>query len=180
MTQTGATLNATVNPNGGEIGDCSFEYGATASYGSSAPCTPQPGSGETPVSVTATITGLDPNTTYHYRVAATNTSGTTAGSDETLKTLPTAPTVQTGAAGEVTQTGATLNATVNPNGGALSNCSFEYGATDQLRVKRPLHPPTRQRRNPRLRHRHHHGPRPQHHLPLPRRRHQHQRHHRRQ
>ena len=140
VTQTGATLNATVNPDGGEIGDCSFEYGATASYGSSAPCTPQPGSGETPVSVTATITGLDPNTTYHYRVAATNTSGTTAGSDETLKTLPTAPTVQTGAAGEVTQTGATLNATVNPNGGALSNCSFEYGATASYGSSAPCTP----------------------------------------
>ena len=48
MTQTGATLNATVNPNGGALSNCSFEYGATASYGSSAPCTPQPADGETP------------------------------------------------------------------------------------------------------------------------------------
>ena len=167
VTQTGATLNATVNPDGGEISDCTLEYGTTTSYGSSAPCTPQPGSGETPVSVTAAITGLDPNTTYHYRIAATNTSGTTAGSDETLKTLPTAPTVQTGAAGEVTQTGATLNATVNPNGGEIGELQLRIRGHRQLRVKRPLHPPTRQRRNPRLRHRRHHGPRPQHHLPLP-------------
>ena len=40
VTQTSATLNATVNPNGGEVSACTLEYGTSTSYGSSAPCTP--------------------------------------------------------------------------------------------------------------------------------------------
>jgi phosphodiesterase/alkaline phosphatase D-like protein len=32
------------------------------------------------------LTGLKPETTYHYRLLATNSSGTTAGRDRTLRT----------------------------------------------------------------------------------------------
>ena len=53
VTQTSATLNATVNPNNGEVTDCHFEYGTSEAYGSSAPCTPSPGSGGSPVAVSA-------------------------------------------------------------------------------------------------------------------------------
>jgi hypothetical protein len=42
---------------------------------------------------------------------------------------PTTPTAVTGAAAPIKQTSATLNATVNPNGAALSNCHFDYGTT---------------------------------------------------
>ncbi len=129
-TQTTATLNATVNPNGGEVTECKLEYGATSGYGSTAPCTPSPGAGTSPVSVSAPITGLTANTTYHFRVVATNSSGTSEGSDETLKTLPNPPTVETKAASSATQTTATLNATVNPNGGEVTECKLEYGATN--------------------------------------------------
>ena len=52
------TLNATVNPNGGEVSKCEFEYGTTISYGSTAPCSSLPGSGTSPVAVSAAITGL--------------------------------------------------------------------------------------------------------------------------
>ena len=70
------------------------------------------------------------NTTYHFRISATNAGGTSKGSDETFKTLPNAPTVVTKAASAITQTTATLNATVNPNGGEVSQCEFEYGTTN--------------------------------------------------
>ena len=59
LTQTAATLNATVNPNGGAVGECKLEYGLTNSYGQSVPCTPSPGSGESPVSVSGAITGSE-------------------------------------------------------------------------------------------------------------------------
>ena len=85
-TQTSATLNATVNPNGGEVSTCTFEYGTTETYGSSAPCSSLPGSGTTPVAVSASVTGLTANTTYHFRVSATNGGGTSKGADETFKT----------------------------------------------------------------------------------------------
>jgi Glycine rich protein len=129
LTQTSATLNATVNPNGGEVSECRLEYGATTSYGASATCTPAPGSGTSPVPVSAPAVGLSANSTYHFRVVASNAGGTSFGADETLKTPPNSPMVVTQEASEVTLTGATLNATVNPNGAEVNECEFEYGTT---------------------------------------------------
>jgi phosphodiesterase/alkaline phosphatase D-like protein len=129
ITDTSATLNATVNPNGHEVSECKFEYGTTTSYGSSAPCSPAPGSGSTPVAVSAPATPLVPNTTYHFRISATNPGGTSQGSDEAFNTLPRPPTVLTAAASSITQTSATLNATVNPEGREVSECKFEWGTT---------------------------------------------------
>jgi DNA-binding beta-propeller fold protein YncE len=87
VTQTTATLNATVNPNGGAVSECKLEYGTTEAYGQSATCTPSPGSGETVVAVSAAVSGLSANTTYHFRVSATNAGGESKGADETFKTL---------------------------------------------------------------------------------------------
>ncbi len=92
LAQTSATLNATVNPNGGEVTKCEFEYGTTTSYGQSAPCSSLPGSGSSPVAVSASVTGLTTNTTYHFRIQATNASGTSKGLDETFTTLAPALT----------------------------------------------------------------------------------------
>jgi phosphodiesterase/alkaline phosphatase D-like protein len=130
ITQSTATLNATVNPNGGEVTSCKFDYGTTEAYGKSAPCSSLPGSGTSAVAVSAAVGGLSPNTTYHFRVVATNSGGTSDGSDQTLTTLPNPPTVVTKAASSITQTTATLNATVNPNGGEITSCELDYGTTE--------------------------------------------------
>src|SRR5207249_2559995 len=87
ITQTGATLNATVNPNGATVSECQFEYGATEAYGSSVPCSSSPGSGSSPVAVSASLSGLAPNTSYHFRISATNAGGTSKGSDRSFTTL---------------------------------------------------------------------------------------------
>jgi DNA-binding beta-propeller fold protein YncE len=87
ITQTTATLNATVNPNGGEVSECKLEYGTTEAYGQSATCTPSPGSVESPVAVSAAVASLTANTTYHFRISATNAGGPSKGADETFKTL---------------------------------------------------------------------------------------------
>src|SRR5208283_2351874 len=129
VTQTTATLTATVNPNGGNVTECKFEYGTTISYGSTASCASLPGSGTSPVAVSAAVASLTPNTTYHFRIVATNAGGTSKGSDETFKTLPNPPTVVTEKASPVAQTTATLNASVNPNSGNVSKCEFEYGTS---------------------------------------------------
>jgi len=84
--------------------------------------------GSAATTVVAVLSGLSPSTTYHYRVVATNNAGTTEGSDTTFTTLPTTPaTVTTEAASGVAQTVATLVGKVNPHGGSVSNCHFEYG-----------------------------------------------------
>src|SRR5205807_8777779 len=81
VTATSATLNARVNPNNEEVTDCHFEYGTSTAYGSSVPCSSLPGSGETPVPVSARLSTLSQSTTYHARVVATNATGTSVGRD---------------------------------------------------------------------------------------------------
>jgi hypothetical protein len=82
-----ATLNATVNPDGEAFSECKFEYGTTTAYGSTKPCSPASGSGEELVHVSASITGLSSDTTYHFRAIATNKHGVQQGADETFTTL---------------------------------------------------------------------------------------------
>ncbi len=89
LTPISATLNGTVIPNGAEVETCRFEYGPTAAYGSSVPCSTAPGSGEYPLEVSASIAGLEAGTTYDYRLVASNSQGTGRGIDETFKTVPT-------------------------------------------------------------------------------------------
>lgn len=80
-----ARLNATVNPQGLST-TYQFEYGTTTSYGSKAPASAKAiGSGAKAVSVSKAIAGLSTETTYHYRVVATNLTGTTKGADKTFK-----------------------------------------------------------------------------------------------
>jgi phosphodiesterase/alkaline phosphatase D-like protein len=128
--QTAATLTGTVDPEAGNVSDCHFDWGATNQYGNSVPCSQTVGMGVGTVPVSAALSGLSPNTIYHFRVVATNSVGTSDGSDQTFTTLPNPPVLTTGNATGVTQTGATLNATVDPQGGALSNCQFDYGTGD--------------------------------------------------
>ena len=144
VTETSATLNATVNPNGSAVTKCTFEYGTGTSYGKTAPCTPTPGSGTSPEAVTAAIGALSPGTTYHFRVVAENATTKGEGADETFTTESTAvvtpPTAVTGKASAVTETSATLNATVNPNGSAVTKCTFEYGTTTSYGKTAPCTP----------------------------------------
>jgi hypothetical protein len=84
VTQTSATLNATVNPSGGSVTRCAFYFGSSAA---STPCASLPGSGNGPVAVSAPLTGLLPGTAYRYRIVASNASGTGDGETLTLTTL---------------------------------------------------------------------------------------------
>ncbi len=87
VTTSEATLSGTVNPNLGIISSCEFEYGTTASYGSSAPCTALPEYGEAAQSVSAQLEGLAEGHTYFYRLTATNNDGaSTSGTGSSFQT----------------------------------------------------------------------------------------------
>ncbi|MFB0516682.1 MAG: T9SS type A sorting domain-containing protein, partial [Candidatus Neomarinimicrobiota bacterium] len=83
VTSTTATLNGTINPNGLTT-DCYFEYGATISYGSQT-SSQNIGSGTSDVSISANLSGLTPDMTYHYRLVAVNSWGTTFGIDRAFE-----------------------------------------------------------------------------------------------
>jgi hypothetical protein len=76
-----ATLYASVNPEGANVTSCRFEYGTTSEYGSSAPCLTEPGSGSSPVPVSAQLSELSSASTYHFRIVATS-----YGAEETFAT----------------------------------------------------------------------------------------------
>jgi hypothetical protein len=85
--QSSATLNASVNPRGGALSSCEFEYGTSNKYGSSVACSSLPGSGSSPVTVSAPVSaGLAANTEYHFRITTTNAAGASQGEDVTFKT----------------------------------------------------------------------------------------------
>src|SRR5208283_3249897 len=67
---------------------------------------------------------------YENVLTYTTLVGIITGSEasEIRTRRPLSPTVKTGAASEILRTSATLNATVNPNGEAASECRFEYGS----------------------------------------------------
>lgn len=85
LTFSGVTLNGTVNP-GGSATAASFEYGTGVSYGSTVSVTLSPNNGTTAQNVSASLTGLAPETLYHYRLAATNIDGTVSTGDGTFTT----------------------------------------------------------------------------------------------
>ncbi|MBP7075848.1 MAG: T9SS type A sorting domain-containing protein [Bacteroidales bacterium] len=81
-----ATLNGSVNAF--EIPTTvSFEYGTSTSYSASVIAVPETVNVNGAENVSAAITGLLPNTTYHFRVKAENENGTAYGQDLTFTTI---------------------------------------------------------------------------------------------
>ncbi|MEW6186745.1 MAG: C39 family peptidase [Thermodesulfobacteriota bacterium] len=80
ITTSGGILNGTVNPNNGAT-LVSFEYGLTTAYGTVVTADQSPITGNSNIPVSRTISGLTPNTTYHFRVVGANSAGTTYGED---------------------------------------------------------------------------------------------------
>lgn len=85
VTTTSATLNGVVNANG-DITTVNFDYGLTATYGTTIPGIPNTVAGNTLTPVSVTITGLTINMTYHFRVCGTNANGSSCGNDMTFST----------------------------------------------------------------------------------------------
>jgi DNA-binding beta-propeller fold protein YncE len=134
-----AVLHGEVNPDGGELSRCSYEYGETESYGLSVPCAESLsliGKAHGLVAVHAKVEGLTGGTAYHFRVRATNTNGDVRSEDTTLKTLQTAR-VEEPTTSEVGPVSAVVSARVNaegvagPAGAPDSVCEIEYATAGE-------------------------------------------------
>lgn len=103
VTTSAATLNGSVNPNGADA-SYKFDYGTTTSYGSSTTAG-DAGAGTTAVNESANLASLTASTTYHYRLEATNSGGTTLGADQQFTTSSTGSVVAFDAAGGAKHSG---------------------------------------------------------------------------
>jgi len=121
---TSATLNGNLDSTGGEDCQVWFQYGKTTSYSDFLPSKSKSSTG----SFSDVVSGLDDDTTYHFRAVASNSEGTVFGSDMTFKTDKEIdlPQVTTNAAALVEETTATLNGVINSDGGEACQYRFEY------------------------------------------------------
>ena len=111
---------------GGESTSWYVEYGATTAYGTRTGAR-SAGNGTSAVDVTEQLRGLDTGVTYHYRLVASNASGTTRGADATFTTQGQ-PEVVTAAAWSPGPSSVTVGGTVDPNGRS-TGWWIEYGTT---------------------------------------------------
>lgn len=97
VSTTAATLAGAVNPDGVRT-SYEFQLGTTTDY-DGAEIFGNAGEGEVAEGVSTTVQYLTPGTTYHYRMLATNTDGTSYGADQTFTTpAVSSPIVQTSSA----------------------------------------------------------------------------------
>ena len=128
---TEATVHGEIELAGGSnIVNCAVEYGTDTSYSSgTVPCSPDPAganfSADTEVS--AHLAGLSTGTAYHYRLVAENEEGKNVGIDRVV--VPAfVLRVQTLPATAISDDGATLNASFDPDG-MPTEYHFEYGVS---------------------------------------------------
>jgi hypothetical protein len=86
VTSSGALLVGKVNAHDAVLLACRFEYGTALAYTQSAPCSTVPAANAGEQTVSAQITGLTPNTAYHYRIVASSRAGTGLGADAVFTT----------------------------------------------------------------------------------------------
>ena len=126
VTSSSATLNGTVNPHGLAT-TAYFQWGTTTSYGHNT-ASQSIGSGTSALSVSAGITGLTAGITYHYRIVANNSSGTTYGADKTFTTSQPISSEWSKSFGS-TSNDSCNSVTIDGYGNVLMTGSF-YGVVD--------------------------------------------------
>jgi len=114
---TTAILNGIVNANYTPT-ETFFEFGTDTFYGNQISATPSNISGNQTTNISANISNLSPNTTYHFRVKAQNSVGISYGNDFIFTTLnsDSLPEATTLPATNISAATATLHATVNARG----------------------------------------------------------------
>ena len=140
-----ATLTGQVDPTGFEA-TYRFEYGTSTAYEMSAPTPPATAGSEASVtgkSVSLALEALRPDTTYHYRLVASDTAGTSYGADRTFRTAPPVVSAVSPATGgtsgdtEVTITGHNLAETSAVVFGSTPAASFHVESETSLTAVSP-------------------------------------------
>ena len=128
LSSISATLNGTVNANSLPT-TVTFEYGTTTSYGNTITATQSPLTGNTNSNISASISGLLPGTSYHFRAKATNAQGTVYGNDLSFTTF-SLPTVSTIAISSLSSNSAASGGNVSTDGGtAISSKGICWNTT---------------------------------------------------
>lgn len=149
---TGATLNATINPNGAKT-YYQFQYRAVGGGSfTNVPATlTSAGNGASSVNLTAPITGLLPGVSYEVQLlvdgyGAPQTVGTDTSGDFSTPAIP--PTVSDRPAAPVTDTTAVLQAELTPNNAAttyffqyISDASFKANGNSYAGANAPTQIP---------------------------------------
>jgi hypothetical protein len=128
LTGTSATLTGAVDPDGIDTTDCRFEWGESVDYDHATPCEEgnvfAAGSGENEVS--ASISGLQKGTVYHFRLVSENANGVPGiGRDRELVAADP-PVLGATGADHITTDAARVGFTVNTNG-ANTNFHVDIG-----------------------------------------------------
>ena len=140
--KSGAVLN------GGYVGDGQdvhyfFEWGRTDDYDHTTPIPPggDAGTESGPQNVAPIqISGLEADTTYHYRLVVSTASGITRGQDEAFTTLPAVTALTTEAATGITGTSAQLHGSFEGDGSSETHYFFEWGTSKAYGSKTPVPP----------------------------------------
>jgi hypothetical protein len=129
VTGTAATVNGSVNPQGAPA-RAWFEWGTSpALAGAASTAEQQLAPGSTAQSVSAALTGLQPNTTYYFRVVGSSDGGTARGEIRSFTTA--APPVPRTVGSTATGTTAVLQGAANPQGTAGEGW-FEWSTSPTL------------------------------------------------
>jgi uncharacterized protein (TIGR02145 family) len=104
-----------------------FEYGNSTNYGYTVPLA-QPVTGSANTIISADISGLVPETLYHFRIKAVNSIGTKYGEDMVFTTFGHKPTIVSCSFLGISASEGSLRGMVNPNY-MTTIVTFEYGTT---------------------------------------------------
>ncbi len=114
ISTTSATINGSVNPNGLAT-TYYFEWGTTTLYGNTTTSI-SAGAGSSNINVSENLSGLTPNQTYHFRLVAVNSDGTSNGID--LSFIAGGASLTTTAASSISLISAASGGNITSDGGS--------------------------------------------------------------
>jgi hypothetical protein len=141
---TEATLHGELNPGASATTGYEFSYNTNGTCMEGSLTEPQPEQAGEAIKVESLLTGLVPSTEYTFCVLATHLEGetteTTSGAPLLFKTSDAAPEVVSESVSEVSSSGITVQAEVNPENQPTTSCVFEYGTTSSYGESAPCEP----------------------------------------